>query len=105
MPISCRDIAILRSGAHRLAEIGGAQEYPERAAQQHCHHKGDQLCDRNVEPADVKSFVRIGGVDCAVIRRKQHQRKIQQQQRQREGQEDLRHVVKAEHPTDQEMLD
>jgi len=72
------DIAVLRRGAHRLAEIGGVQEYPERAAQQHRHHKGDQFGHRDVKPAEMKGFVRVGCVNGAVVRREQHQREVQQ---------------------------
>ena len=53
----------------------------------------------------MECLVGIRGVNGAVIRREQHQRQIEQQQRQREGQEDLRHVVRPQHPADQEMLD
>ena len=100
-----RHVAVLGRGAHRLAEVGGVQEHPERAAQQHRDDKGDQFGHRDVEPAEMKGFVGIRGMDGAVIGGEQHQREIQQQQRQREGQEDLRHVVGPQYPADQEMLD
>ena len=104
-PHQRRHVTVLGCGAHRLAKVGGVQEDPERAAQYHRHHKGDQFRHRDVKPADVKGFIRIRGMDGAVIGREQHQREIQQQQRQRERQKDLRHVVGSENPADQEMLD
>ena len=71
------DVAVLRRRAHRLAEIGGVQEHPERAAQRHRDHEGDQLGDGDIEPAEMEGFIRIGGVNGAVIRAEQHQRQIQ----------------------------
>jgi len=40
----CRDVTVLRRRTHRLAEIGGMQEHPERAAQRHRDDKGDEFC-------------------------------------------------------------
>ncbi|RTE67871.1 hypothetical protein BHE90_017754, partial [Fusarium euwallaceae] len=104
-PHQHRDVAVLRCRTHGAAKIGGVQEYPEQAAQRHRDREGDQLGHGNIQPADVPRFVRIESVDGAVIGAEQHQREVQQQDRQRERQEDLRHVVRSEHPADQEMLD
>ena len=68
-PHQRRHVAVLGCGAHRLAEIGGVQEDPERAAQHHRHDKGDQFRHRDVKPADMEGFVRIGCVDGAVVGR------------------------------------
>ena len=52
----------------------------------------------------MKRLVRIPGVNRAVIGREQHQGEIHQQQGQREGEKDLRHVVEPQNPADEEML-
>jgi hypothetical protein len=67
-----RHITVLRRGAHRLAKIGGAQEDPECAAQRHRHDKGDELCHRDIKPADTKCFIRIRSMDRAVVSGEQH---------------------------------
>ena len=76
-----------------------------RPLSDHGDDKGDQLGNRDIKPGDMEGFVGIGGVHRAIIRGEQHQRQIEQQQRQRKGQENLRHVVRPQHPSDQEMLD
>jgi len=74
-----RHIAVLGSGAHRLTKVGGMQEDPEGATQQHRDTESDEFGHRDIEPADMKSFIGIRSVNRAVIRREQHQRKVQQQ--------------------------
>ena len=46
----------------------------------------------------------IGGLHRSVVRREQQERHVHQQERQRKGEKDLRHVAKREHTADQEVL-
>ena len=48
--------------------------------------------------------LRVGGLHRAVIGREQQQRDVHQQQGQRKGEKDLRHVAERQDPADQEVL-
>ena len=62
-----RDVGLLRCRPHRLAEIGGVQEHPERTGERHRHDEGDQLGLGDIETADMEGFIGVGGMDRAVI--------------------------------------
>ena len=57
-----RHVAVLRRGAHRLAEIGRVQEDPESPAEHHRDDEGDELCHRDVERTEMDRRLRVRGL-------------------------------------------